>query len=300
MNTKPKYPISYVASQTGLNQILIRTWENRYDFLNPERSSGNRRLYNEEELHKLMLIKKAIDKGFRIGQLAKMSNEEIHDLLGPNGKNESKYADTDDLIVDSIEYIRKFDNLNFKKLIDREMIRHSKRNFITAFVLPLLDRIGILWEKGEIKVSNEHFATEIIRGKLISMIEIPDNTNSPCIIAGTPKNQQHDLVSLALAVLVSIMGFKVLFIGASVPAEEIISVAEKTGALAVILSIIYPNDDISLLGELSKLKGIGENTDIYIGGASAYRYYEKLDDKKFNYINDIDKLLENLNKSRRL
>ena len=184
--------------------------------------------------------------------------------------------------------------------INLKCINCRVRDFIIDHICPLLNEIGFLWEKGDLKVSSEHFASTIIANVLGALIETPKTAGAPSVVVGTPLNQNHELMAMAISVLVSTAGFNVIYIGASVPAEEIISTAEKTNALAVVLSIIYPNDDYALIDELKKLDTYLENTDIYAGGSSAKEYLDKLGSSKISYINDIEKFLKVLQSSRRL
>ena len=60
------YSIDQFSQITGLNKILIRTWENRYNFLTPKRSSTNIRTYDDEMLNKGIKYALLVDNGFKI------------------------------------------------------------------------------------------------------------------------------------------------------------------------------------------------------------------------------------------
>ena len=44
------YSINQFSEITGITKFVLRTWENRYGFLKPERSETNIRIYTDEML----------------------------------------------------------------------------------------------------------------------------------------------------------------------------------------------------------------------------------------------------------
>jgi DNA-binding transcriptional MerR regulator len=47
---RPVYSISAVARMLGVPVATIRTWEDRYEVVVPERSAGGHRLYRREQV----------------------------------------------------------------------------------------------------------------------------------------------------------------------------------------------------------------------------------------------------------
>lgn len=297
MNESAKYPIKYVSQVTGFSQILLRTWENRYDFVKPKRNKTNRRFYTEEDLRKLMATKKAIDLGYKIGQLSKMTTNEIEELNA---------MPIDDLIVftESINFeeiiglIKAYDSKNLKYFLEQNLIKLSTKKFITELIVPLISKIGDLWHSGELKISHEHFASSTIENILYQILEYPDNDNASSVVFSTTSGQKHTLMLLALAALTSTYGFNVIYLGASTPSSEIISTVNRTNAIAVILSLIYPADDYRVIDELKMLSRNIKNSEIIIGGSAAKIYNKSLNSSKIKYLDDIDEMLSLLNSRR--
>ena len=75
------YSIDQFAKITGINKLLIRTWENRYDFLIPERTETNIRLYNEEMLNKGIKYGILVDNGYKISKLVSFADHELNHLI---------------------------------------------------------------------------------------------------------------------------------------------------------------------------------------------------------------------------
>ena len=74
------YTIRYVSQRTGLSSHVIRAWEKRYEAVVPHRSPKNRRLYSEEDVQRLQLLKGATDAGHSISQVAQLDSKELQNL----------------------------------------------------------------------------------------------------------------------------------------------------------------------------------------------------------------------------
>jgi MerR family transcriptional regulator, light-induced transcriptional regulator len=70
-----------VVRRTGLNASLLRAWERRYGAVEPGRSDGGQRLYSEDDIRKLTLLREAVDAGHNISQVAELSLQGLRDLV---------------------------------------------------------------------------------------------------------------------------------------------------------------------------------------------------------------------------
>jgi len=77
----PQYPMRVVVRRTGLNASLLRAWERRYGAVDPGRSDGGQRLYSEDDIRKLTLLREAVDAGHNISQVAELSLQGLRDLV---------------------------------------------------------------------------------------------------------------------------------------------------------------------------------------------------------------------------
>ena len=82
-----KYSIDDFSKITGLNKILIRTWENRYNFVKPHRTSSNIRYYDDKMIVKALRYSTLVNVGFKISILNKLSAEQIDDLIDTQLEN---------------------------------------------------------------------------------------------------------------------------------------------------------------------------------------------------------------------
>jgi DNA-binding transcriptional MerR regulator len=86
-NASVGYPIGVVSRLTGVRPTTLRIWERRYGLVRPSRSEGKSRLYSEDDLRRLTLVKALVDAGHQISLLAPMTIEELrHRLEGTTAR----------------------------------------------------------------------------------------------------------------------------------------------------------------------------------------------------------------------
>ena len=74
------YSMRVVTRMTGLAADTIRAWERRYAAVVPARTEGATRRYSAEDVRRLGLLKAATTRGYRIGDIASLSEDELQSL----------------------------------------------------------------------------------------------------------------------------------------------------------------------------------------------------------------------------
>ena len=98
---------------------------------------------------------------------------------------------------------------------------------------------------------------------------------SPVVLVATPANQLHELGAMLAATTASGNGWRVVYLGANLPAEELARAARHVKAEAVALSIVFPTDDPAIPEELRRLRAaLGPQIGIVVGGSGAQAYRE--------------------------
>lgn len=283
-----KYPIKVVSQMTGLSVHVIRAWEKRYHVVEPDRTDTNRRLYSEEEIEKLRLLNDASHLGHNIGSLANLSLSELKTLLSKEKNKTSedriglKHTGTnaEEILSECLESIRNYDTKKFESILIDTSARLTQPVLIEDIIVPLVYQIGDMWHNGELRVANEHLASSVIWSFLFNLLEsYSSNTSSPVLVSATPRGQEHELGALIAGVIAASEGWKVVYLGSNLPAEEIGSVVSYLNAKVVAISLVYPSDDPSLPKELKKLKQIlTSGVSIVAGGRAAKGYLNVLDE----------------------
>jgi len=235
MSSEYKYPIKVVSQMTGLSVHVIRAWEKRYHVVEPDRTDTNRRLYSEEDIEKLRLLNDASHLGHNIGRLATLSLSELKNLLSKEKTNTSedrnrfKYSGTatnaEEIFSECLEAIKNYDAKKFESILLNTSAKLTQPVLIEEVVIPLVYKIGDMWHSGELRVANEHLASSVIRSFLFNLLESYSfNDSAPVLVSATPRGQEHELGALIAGVIAASAGWKVIYLGSNLPAEEIGSV----------------------------------------------------------------------------
>jgi len=238
------YPISAVAKLTGLPLDTLRAWERRYRTVVPDRASRGR-LYSEEQIQRLLLLRHAVERGHSIGQIADLSDLELRELLengsrlAARGSSGNEAKAPKDILSPVLHALDRFDYA----AADREISLlaasiANPREFVHRAALPLMRSIGELWHEGKVSIAQEHMLTALLSGLLASLVRTYSLTNPPArILVTTPQNERHAFPSLAAAMLTAAGGLGVIYLGADLPATDIVLAARKGEADAVLLSL---------------------------------------------------------------
>lgn len=290
-----KYSMKVVSMRTGLTAHAIRAWERRYDAVSPKRDANNRRYYTEDDIDRLLLLKKATDAGFGISQVVESSDEELQSLIesmnvielpvkryGQDNNPEiaSKETSFESYIQGFMSSLEQMDSKTLENILMQAETDYGMNSVIENVIVPLMEEIGEGWRKGSLRISHEHLASHVIRtflgGILASNKDIP---GAPNVLVTTPADQWHDIGALIIAVTAASEGWNVTYLGANLPSEEIAGAVKLNNCRALILSIVYPEDDPVLVQEIRKLRrSLPESVSIIVGGRASISYKKVLDE----------------------
>lgn len=285
-----KYPIKVVSQMTGLSVHVIRAWEKRYHVVEPDRTDTNRRLYSESEIEKLKLLNDAVHQGHNIGGIANLTVEELKALLKKDNSDLSKLtgtivkSETDksikEFLAECISAIKGYNAKELEAILLNASTKFTQPILIEELIVPLVYKVGDMWHEGEIRVANEHLASSVIRSFMFNLLESYSiNDSAPVMVSATPRGQEHELGALIAGVVAASSGWKVIYLGSSLPAEEIGAVVSHLNAKVVALSIVYPNDDPHLKREILKLQQLlPSGVSVVVGGRSVNGYLDVLDE----------------------
>jgi len=304
MEKKLLFNIKSVSNLTNLNVHTIRAWEKRYSAITPERAASNHRLYSIEDVEKLKLLSEAVNAGNSIGNIANLSLNELK-LLSPEKSRQnpgsSKISEDFEVMLSrSIECIKKYDQKGFENLLVENSVNVSRNNLLINFIIPLLERIGLLWANGDIRITHEHFAASILRTFLGSLLDNNVNPdNAPKILTTTPEGFLHELGALIYALYSMDFGWNAIFLGPNLPADEILSAVKSSNVDALLLSLIYPGDEPRTGSQIRKIrKNLDPKFPIIYCGQSAQAYSKFIEETGSFLIYQLSELPQILNQVR--
>jgi len=266
-----------VAQRTGLSPHVLRAWERRYGAVAPSRSGGGRRLYSDADVERFLLILKVTSGGHPIGMVAGLSNEELR-AMGqeaqafepPDGtEGEAPALAAHELIARSWHHIDALDSSRLEHDLRRAAVVLGTWDLVTRVLVPLIHEIGERWHAGQISTAHEHLASgAIIRVLSWVLQETATTATAPTLVVATPSGERHELGAMMAAATAAMEGWRVVYLGADLPAEDIAGAAMNVGADAVALSIVYPETHIS--GVVTDLrKRLPRGTALVLGGVAA-------------------------------
>ncbi len=303
------HTIKAVAQRTGLSAHVIRIWEKRYSAVEPVRTDTNRRLYSDREVERLTLLRDLTQSGHSIGPIAQLPTERLRQLasdsLAANGKPpEPARAPSGSLLDQSLAAVKELDGARLEKILNQSAVELGAQGVLQKVIAPLAQRIGDLWRDGIITAAHEHFASGVIRIFLGHAAKsFAHATNAPTLVVGTPHGQIHELGALLAGAAAAHLGWRVVYLGASLPAAEIAGAARQSKALAVALSLVYPEDDRDLPAELGRLRQLlPESIVLLAGGRAAASYRPALTQIGATEMKDLQhfcSVLDEIRKPRR-
>jgi methanogenic corrinoid protein MtbC1 len=259
-------------------------WERRYKAVKPARTGSNRRLYSEDDAHRLELLNRAVHSGHRIGDIAKLSTAELEQLLEKDRLSHQTAlrpldGDTSSYIEAALKAIEVFDGEALSGVLDRADIDFGQSRALELVIMPLMERIGGMWEAGELRIAHEHMATAIVTEHIGSVLaNFRYEPGAPVIVVATLLGQMHEAGALAAGVVAAVARWRPIYLGPNLPAEEIAGAAVKSGARAVALSLVYPADDPRIPAELTRLtRLLPDDVSILVGGRAAEQYRTAID-----------------------
>jgi len=162
------YTIKDLEQISGIKAHTIRIWEQRYHFLQPQRTETNIRSYSANELKVILNVSLLNKYGYKISHIDKMSPADIEDkILGLNQFEAEKERLVNGMIKDMVS----LDMYSFEKNLDIYIAQKGIEKTITEIIFPFLERVGILWITNHINPAQEHLSSNIIRQKIILGIE---------------------------------------------------------------------------------------------------------------------------------
>ncbi|NWK57127.1 MerR family transcriptional regulator [Verrucomicrobiaceae bacterium N1E253] len=298
--------IKVAVMVTGLSDHVLRVWEKRYGAVTPKRTETNRRLYSDADIARLQTLATLVEKGYAISQIAKLKDADLHDLLGSvASSNERRELErnTDQskqFIQQAVSAIRQYDQKRLESIFDEASLRLGYSGLLELVIIPVMQHVGDDWANGRLTSAGEHAATSFVKEYLAhSVRSFAIEEHAPVLVATTPAGQMHELGAFIGSCLARKNGWKIVYLGPSLPADEIAGAVIEAKADALLLSIVYPIDDPKMDSQLIRLrKQLPEQTPILVGGSQVANYERSLTDIQATHIPTLSGLQAELQKIR--
>lgn len=213
------FTIKDLESLSGIKAHTIRIWEQRYNFLKPQRTTTNIRYYCNDELKTILNIALLNKYGFKISQIDRMQPGEIRERILSLG---DPRAVQERIINDLVQEMTALDMDKFEGILTDYIAAKGIELTVIQIIFAFLEKIGILWQTGHINPAQEHLVTNIIRQKLIVAIEgaVSHKKIDKTFLFFLPEGEHHELGLLFMYYLVKSRGAGTIYLGANVPIKD--------------------------------------------------------------------------------
>ncbi|GAC1530992.1 MAG: hypothetical protein NVS3B15_10170 [Sediminibacterium sp.] len=218
------FTIKDLENLSGIKAHTIRVWEQRYSFLNPQRTQTNIRYYSNSELKRILNIALLNKYGYKISHIDKMSPEERKEKILSLSQAE---AQQERVVNELIQCMVDLNMDELEAVLGNYIMAKGIEKAIIQIIFPFLERIGILWLTNHVNPAQEHLVSNIIRQKLIMGIEstVSHVQLHKTFLLFLPEGEHHELGLLFMHYLLRSRGAKVLYLGADISLQDVEYVA---------------------------------------------------------------------------
>lgn len=243
------YRIRTVAELTGIPRNTLIAWERRYGVVRPTRHENGYRSYSDEDIARLLRIKNAQAAGLKVSEAMALIE---HQESGPvtthpdaSGTTDAPLSSLENQLArlreELVRALVEYDKEGATRIIARlTPLPFSRR--LEAVYFPALREIGDRWERGEISIVQEHYASAILRSHFASLlVEVgPSNPRAVHAACTTFPGDLHEMSALALAIQLSLDGFRVSYLGPNLPAQEVTRFVGQQHPRLLCVSVVLP------------------------------------------------------------
>ena len=251
--------IGELSRRSGVSTELLRAWERRYGLLRPTRSEGGFRLYSPQDEQRVAVMLEHLERGLSAAQAARMTLEEAE-----------RRPDDAPALEQGVEFLRAaldaLDETAAHAALDKLLSNLSLETVLGEVVLPYLRELGDRWERGEASVADEHFASNLLRGRLLGLARGWDQGSGPRALLACAPGEQHDLALIVFGLALRERGWRITFLGPDTPLDSLADAARTLEPAAVVIAASTPK---RLAGTEGSLRTVARIAPLWIAGAGA-------------------------------
>jgi DNA-binding transcriptional MerR regulator len=256
--------IGELSRRSGVSPELLRAWERRYGLLQPARSAGGLRLYSQDDLGRVQAMQQHLAEGFAAAEAAALARRaaQPEDTSSDAGRNELAAA------------LARLDDGAANAIFDALLARYSLDTVLRDVVVPYLHELGNAWERGDVSIAQEHFASTLLRGRLLGLARGWGQGIGPAAVLACAPGEQHDLGLLVFGLALRARGWRIVYLGTDTPIASVADAARACDPAFVVVSAV--NAD-ALRRNWDELEQLAQEFRVCLGGAGASLPHRELD-----------------------
>ena len=256
MSAPDSLRIGEFSRRVGVSAEVLRAWERRYGLLTPLRSPGGFRLYSSDDAARVERMQQGIERGLSAAQAAEAA---IGETAASNGLASPFTA----------RLLRAFDTYDEESAqaaLDDGFQALGLETMLREGVLPALAAIGLDWENNPQAIGREHFASNLIRARLLSLARLWGRGNGPLALLACPSGERHDIGLIAFGLVLRSHGWRIVFLGADVP---LATLEETVGEAVPDLTVLASFDSGLLEGQTQAIRSLAADARVLLAGPGA-------------------------------
>ncbi len=251
--------IGELSRRVGVPVESLRAWERRYGLLAPSRTQGGFRLYAEDDVARVLAMRANLHRGLSAAEAARLALAE--DVAEP--------VSAPSPIVQASELVSaldRFDEVGAHQALDRLFAILTLDVVLRDVLQPYLRDLGERWERGEVSVAQEHFASNLLRGRLTALARAWDRGRGPRALLACVEGERHDLPLVAFGLALRGRGWRISYLGADTPVASLVEAARTLAPDAVVASGTVDG----VFGPIAtRLREVALHAPLYLAGAAA-------------------------------
>ena len=210
-----KYTVNEVEDRTQVPAGTLRQWERRYGVPRPERAQSGYRLYSDTDIDHIVTMKRFIADGIPASRAAELVQRR------PSVDSGRSSAELKAILVRALV---DFDEAQADQVLSEAHSLHPVETVLLEVMRAGMVEIGQRWHDGEITISTEHFASNYLLGRLRNLLSLSAHNRgrlAPTVLVACAPLEQHETGALMLAVLLRRAGFRIVYLGANTPIDDL-------------------------------------------------------------------------------
>ncbi len=246
-----------------MSPAVLRAWQKRYGLLEPARSEGNFRLYSLDDVARVWAMKAHLARGVAAAEAARLA------IAGDRGRPEGP-TDGRTSAAPEVDELRaalvRFDASGAHQILDRAFALRTLEQVLGDLVLPCLRSIGDRWELGEVSVAQEHFASSLLRSRLLTLAQGWNSGSGPAAALACPPGELHDIGLICFGLALWRRGWRIFYIGQDTPIDEL---RQMAASMKLSLLVVAAHSPELLREPAQELRALAGEAHLAIAGAGA-------------------------------